>query len=138
MFGSIDFAAQNRFGTFDSQHGNLLAQGFACAEQFLLHIGLCLSCNARRLGRSLFFGFFDNFGGTFFGVGNHFGNLITPFCQEFCNLFFSLLEIAFTTLGGSQAFGDFCGTLIQSFCNRRPHEFHGKPYQTEKDDDLSE
>ena len=112
MFGSINFTAQNRLGTFNCQRSNLFTQNFACTIHFLLRIGFSLCCNPHRLDRSLFFRFFYDFGGTFFGVSYHFGNLVTPFSQEFCNFLLCLFKIALTALGSSQAFGNFCGTLI--------------------------
>ena len=135
MFIGINLAAQNLFSTFNCQRSHLLTQSFACPINFLLHIGLslrshvltkslacpiifllyigiCVRSNTSSLIRGLLFSILNDLRGAFLCISDDFGNLITTFSHEFSHTLFSLFEITFSTLGSSQAFGNFAGTLI--------------------------
>ncbi|OAM31463.1 hypothetical protein A7P93_04590 [Eikenella corrodens] len=112
MFIGINLAAQNLFSTFNCQRSHLLTQSFACPINFLLHIGLSLCSNTSSLIRGLLFGILNDLRGSLLCISDDFGNLITTFSHEFSHTLFSLFEITFPTLGSSQAFGNFAGTLI--------------------------
>ncbi|VDH01735.1 Uncharacterised protein [Helicobacter pametensis] len=112
MFIGINLAAQNLLSTFNCQCRHLLTQSLTCPINFLLHISLSLRSNTSSLVRSLFFSILNNLRSPPLCVSDDFSNLIAAFSHEFGHTLFSLFEITFSTLGSSQAFGNFAGTLI--------------------------
>jgi hypothetical protein len=134
----VDFTAQDLLRAGHGQHGNLLAQGFACAVGFLRDVGL----GGRQLTVAFFLGsqlgFLDDLRCTLFSLGNYFSSLGFGITQAVACPLGSQFQLVLAAVGHGQPIGNLLLARFQRVHDRRPHVLHAEPHEENERDGLAD
>ena len=135
---AVDFAADEFFGTGQSQCGDLLAQFLAGLVGRLFDFGIGTGLHALRFGNGFVLGGVDDLQATGFGLGDDFIRFDTGFAKDFVDLLFGLGEILLAAVGGGETVGNLGLTLFDRGHDARPTEFHHDPSHREEREALDD
>ena len=138
MHGRIDLLAQDLLGAAHGQLGDVVAQRFAGLHHLLVGLGAGGGDDLGAFVVGTGLGFLDDRLGAAVGVGQALGVLAARGGQFLLDPLVGGGQFALGLVGGSQAFGDLLGALVQRLGDRRPHILHRERHQEQEHDDLDD
>src|SRR5262245_43382371 len=99
----VDFAHEDFLGTCHGEGGDLCAQGFLGARNFLFDLGFGSRFFAIALGFGRRFRFFDHLAHALFGLGDDFIGAAACLCNGFIGLPGGIFQRFLAFLGSGQA-----------------------------------